>query len=396
MTGHHVPTFILQDPPKHLDWFYDPQQKHGSWLNVDRSNSLNLTVTDATTSAYSSQTDTTTSWTIGASVTVNVTASAEAGVNGRRRRRGRAQRQRHGRGPVRPQPRLVHREQLVRHAQHQRVDERRRPPRRHRAHLAGLPLPHRQLHAQGHQTGTRCLGPDGQPQYGFYEITLPGATVPFGPGGGRAFGDWYQPLHQNGNALSYPALDAATGLVPLDPGTLGPPVTLAGSDANGDTPPVTLPQPLSTRATSSTPPGPRSRCPSRRPPAAATPPDANGTLSESADVDGGRTGRPTSASPAVSGCADVDVKLNNSNSWGSLKTSSNSTTSTNTFTLQQDAAAQPNWAYGAATAYYTDPAGVYRAAHAVDLLASTDGRAGAGSSTTAGAPTRPSTSPAGW
>ena len=81
MTGHYVPTWILQDPPKHLDWFYDPQQKHGSWLNVDRSDSLNLTLTDATTSTYSSQNDTTTSWTIGASVTVNVTASASEGLD---------------------------------------------------------------------------------------------------------------------------------------------------------------------------------------------------------------------------------------------------------------------------------------------------------------------------
>ena len=90
--------------------------------------------------------------------------------------------------------------------------------------------------------GDPLPGPGGQPQYGFYEVTIPGATDPFGPGGGRAFGDWYQPLHQNGNALSYPALDAGTGLVPLDPGALGPPVTLAGSDGGGT--PVTLPQPL--------------------------------------------------------------------------------------------------------------------------------------------------------
>ena len=73
------------------------------------------------------------------------------------------------------------------------------------------------------------LGPDGQPQYGFYEITLPGHTVPFGPGGGGAVADWYQPLHSNGNALSYPPLDTTTGLVPLDPSALGPPVVLAGS-----------------------------------------------------------------------------------------------------------------------------------------------------------------------
>ena len=94
---HRVATSILQDPPKHLDWFYDPQQKHGSWLNVDRSNSLNLSVTDDTTTAYASQTTTGSDWTIGGSVTVNVTTSEEAGIDkvadakagGRRQRRGR-------------------------------------------------------------------------------------------------------------------------------------------------------------------------------------------------------------------------------------------------------------------------------------------------------------------
>jgi hypothetical protein len=77
---HQVPTSILQDPPKHLDWFYDPQQKHGSWLQVDRSNSLNLTVTDSSNSSYESQTTTGSDWTIGSSVTANVTASTEAGL----------------------------------------------------------------------------------------------------------------------------------------------------------------------------------------------------------------------------------------------------------------------------------------------------------------------------
>ena len=45
LTGNPSPSYVLQDPPKHLDWFYDPQQKHGSWLNVDRSDSLDLDVT---------------------------------------------------------------------------------------------------------------------------------------------------------------------------------------------------------------------------------------------------------------------------------------------------------------------------------------------------------------
>jgi hypothetical protein len=44
----------------------------------------------------------------------------------------------------------------------------------------------------------------GQPLNGFYELVLPGPTVE-ARGGGLNF-DWYQPLHENGNILSYPTL----------------------------------------------------------------------------------------------------------------------------------------------------------------------------------------------
>src|SRR5262249_43944176 len=97
-----------------------------------------------------------------------------------------------------------------------------------------------------------------------------------------------------------------------------------------------------------------------------------GTLSESADIDAGASAEVHAGIGQVDACTDVDVKFNNSNSWSTLNTGSNTTVSTNTFTLQQDSAAQPNWAYGAATAYYTDPVGVYRAAHAVNVLASSE------------------------
>ena len=149
---------------------------------------------------------------------------------------------------------------------------------------------------------------------------------------------------------------------------LGPPVTLAGSGAS----PVTLPQPLLNKGYLVDPTGSSVALSIAQTSGGGDTTNATGTLSESADVDAGAYGMFNSGVAKGSVCADVDIKLNNTNSWGSLATSSNSTTSTNSFTLQQDASAQPNWAYGAATAYYTDPAGVYRAAHAVDLLASSE------------------------
>ena len=43
---------------------------------------------------------------------------------------------------------------------------------------------------------------DGVQRYGFYDIMVPGPAEKFA-GGGQSF-DWYQPLHENGNILSYP------------------------------------------------------------------------------------------------------------------------------------------------------------------------------------------------
>ena len=224
LTGLNVPSSVLQDPPKHLDWFHDPQKQHGSWLQVDRSDAYNLTVKDATTSEYSSQTDTTTSWTIGASVTVNATASGDAKIGGVADA---------GAGvsvsaSVGYQNDKNHdwytasssSDTLSTSASTTDDD-----------YVAGTmrtwqvyryPIVN---YALTDTDGNPILGPDGKPRYGVYELTLPGPTVEF-QGGARSY-DWYQPVHQNGIALSYPPTDS-TGKVALDPSTLGPPVTLQG------------------------------------------------------------------------------------------------------------------------------------------------------------------------
>ena len=368
-TDHQVPTSILQDPPKHLDWFYDPQQKHGSWLNVDRSSSLNLTVTDSSNASYQSQTTGTTDWTIGGSVTANVTASTEAGLGKIANAGGGLDVS----GEVGGQYDHNHNwytagssTDTISTSAATKDDDVLMGSQRswsvYRYPILGRPL------TDDH--GQPVVGPDGKPQYGFYEITLPGQTIPFGPGGGRNFGDWYQPLHENGNVLSYPAI-GTDGLVALDPATLGPPVILTGSDANGN-PPVSLPQPLLNKSYLVDPTGSSVDLAISGTTGSGGSTSDSGTLSESLDIDAGASAEVHAGIGQVNACADVDLKFNNSNSWSTLRTSSNTTTSTNSFTLQQDSAAQPNWAYGAATAYYTDSAGVYRATHAVDILASSE------------------------
>ena len=238
------------------------------------------------------------------------------------------------------------------------------------------------------------LGPDGQPQYGFYEITLPGATVPFGPGGGRAFGDWYQPLHQNGNALSYPALDAQHRPVPLDPSVLGPPVTLAGSDAAGR--PVTLPQPLLNKGYLVDATGSSVELSIAQTTGSGDTTNTTGTLSESADVDAGVYGtvnfgrRPRSAAAPTS-------------------TSSSTTPTAGARSAPPAPAPPPPTPSPCSRTPPPSPTGP--TARPRPTTPTPPGSTApptpwtcwpaprpprSGSSTTAGAPTRPSTSPTGW
>jgi hypothetical protein len=69
--------------------------------------------------------------------------------------------------------------------------------------------------------------PTSQNSNGFYEIVLPGPVVGY-DGGGMGF-DWYQPIQENGNILSYPQQlgpSRATPYIPEDMGTF----TLPGND----------------------------------------------------------------------------------------------------------------------------------------------------------------------
>ncbi len=64
--------------------------------------------------------------------------------------------------------------------------------------------------------GINATDEEGNPTNGFYQIVLPGPKLE-ARGGGLQF-DWYQPEHENGNILSYPALSSST-FTPADLGS---------------------------------------------------------------------------------------------------------------------------------------------------------------------------------
>jgi hypothetical protein len=65
----------------------------------------------------------------------------------------------------------------------------------------------------------------------FYDVVLPGPAMKFS-GGGLDL-DWYQPLHENGNILSYPAPSAGT-FNPTDLGTFKVPCPAGNKNCNAD------------------------------------------------------------------------------------------------------------------------------------------------------------------
>ena len=377
-SDHQVPTSILQDPPKHLDWFYDPQQKHGSWLNVDRSDSLNLTVTDATTATMSRRPRPAATGRSGL-VTTNVTAARGRGLGKIANAGGGLDVSVEVGGQYDKNQSSYNRGGSSNTLSTHRGDERRRPAHRDHTQLVGLPLPHPRPHAQGRQRepGARAGRPS--PSTASTRSPCPGRPSPSGRAGAQLRGVVPARARERQRALLPPADSAPTGSSPrLDPSPARSDRSFwAAGGATGATRrvhPAPAPPQQGLHGRPHRLVGRAVRSPADTGSGNST--STNGTLSESADIDAGALPRSSTAGRQAHACADVDVKFNNSNSWSSLKTSSNTTTSTNTFTLQQDSAAQPNWAYGAATAYYTDPAGAYRAAHAVNILASI--RAGTG------------------
>jgi hypothetical protein len=203
--------------------------------------------------------------------------------------------------------------------------------------------------------------PDGQnpPLNGFYEIVLPGPKTVV-RGGGTSF-DWYQPLHENGNILSYPVLRSNT----FTPSDLGSFTLPDGTKKNEPLLPATL---LAFDGTSGT-----IQLDFSQSSGAGSIRSAAHTLAE--NVDTSLAAEATAIVAGSGGSTSISTALNfhNSNSLSNITTSDSETNTSSGITLVK-AAGTANRAYNFAPVFYFAKDGTVKVVHAVDVLGNAAGR----------------------
>jgi hypothetical protein len=187
----------------------------------------------------------------------------------------------------------------------------------------------------------------------FYELVFPGPKVPFA-GGGLNF-DWYQPVHENGNILSYPSALGKPGnpFIPTDLGTITLPdgkqpqeplVPAAQSffDGSGNSTTLAFSSDISSAHSF----------------------QYSHELAESADVTASYTasGKVAGASGEIRACGSL--AFHNSNSWGGTQTSSDSTKTETEITLNR-AAGNASYSYPFYPVVYTTQDGTLKMSSAV-------------------------------
>lgn len=341
------PRFILQEPPKHTAWL------GGEMLNVSRLSTFYVELKDSAGKSFASSDTDMTDWNIGGSIAetaavsarvgaetalaeVSAKSSLEIGLKVGYDYEGHSE-EYNSRYATRT---LTFTDQTIADdlvvAQIQTFDV-------WRYRVFGLSL----------------ADPQGRQFNGFYEIVLPGPKLDV-RGGGTSF-DWYQPLHENGNILSYPALRNGVftppdlGAFTLPDGTKKTealvPATLLAFDGTSGTIQLDF-------SSSSGAGAVRSRM---------------HTLGENLDVS--VAVKATASTPAAGGSVSstTDFNLHNSNSWSHLATSE-SETNTSTGIMLVKAPGNANRAYNFAPVFYFAQDGTVKVVHAVDVLGNPAGR----------------------
>lgn len=196
--------------------------------------------------------------------------------------------------------------------------------------------------------------------YNYYDIMFPGPTIDFN-GGGLGF-DWYQPIHENGNILTYPQPYNSTYNYPPDLGSY--------TDVNGNS--VTAPLvPISQWAFDGT---------SGTEVLALSTENGNGQSldythkkSESQDV---KTSLTVSAEAEVFGTDasaeasfSTDSSTSSSSSWGNATTADNTTTTNANITLNKESG-DPSQSYQFDPIVYITQDGTYKMSFVVPNPAS--------------------------
>jgi len=211
--------------------------------------------------------------------------------------------------------------------------------------------------------GISAKDPNGNPTNAFYDVVLPGPTLNFGAG--RLSFDWYQPVHENGNILSYPTQLGNDPSDPFRPADLGTFTLPDGTVKNEPMVPASLQFYDGTSGAIALEYSATSGSGSSR--------SYSKTLSDSEDV---KVTYKTSASffgEGGSGSLFAETEFHNSNAWGGVKTNDSTTNQTTGITLSRPSG-DLTQGYAFYPVFYITRGGTVKTAHAVDVLASATGK----------------------
>lgn len=212
--------FILEQPPQHAAWLN--LGSGASVVTINRYPTFNTAMQDTQNKSFSTNDQDHTDWTAGGSLTLSASATIEQGI------------------PAAP---LIDEGEKVKTSVTTKVayDYSNSTTSYNSnyssytigtgavtgeddsvvAHSQVTDLWRYRIYGQGTDTG------DPNNPNAFYEIVLPGPTMKINPGGRDA--DWYQPVHEVGNILSYPGRTDVCGANNQGPADIGP-ITIPNTD----------------------------------------------------------------------------------------------------------------------------------------------------------------------
>ena len=369
--------FVLQEPPKHA--FYDnntASSDYGQIVTVSRYDSTNVALTTSTGTTFSGKSTDTSNWSIGASTAVNAGSSIGGGI-----------------GDMVEAEASVDVTAKVGYDYNQNKDnynsnygERTITQTEQTDHDDKLLGRLQTIDIWRYRVyGVAVNDQQGQPSNAFYEVILPGPTLPFN-GGGLDF-DWYQPTYENGNVLSYPQL-SNSAFSPADLGSYKIPCPSAppGPDCNPDGTKTISGAMIPASQVFFNGTSGKLSLDFKNSTGSGQSFSYSHSLAESLDAKVAVSAKVDAGVANVEGHASVDVELHNNNSWGNTTTSDVTTTSDTGITLSRSSGDSAQ-AYAFYPVFYTTQDGTIKVTHAADVFSSSTGKS-FWASIYAGSPTR--------
>ncbi len=347
--------FILQEPPKHTYYDNNPNSPtYGQIVNISRFDNFNLALVDSNQTTFSSQSTDTTNWSIGGSVAASASATVQEGENFSLFKD-------EGSIGISATVKVGYQYNSQKSSYNSQYGSRT---------VAFSGVTDHDDYVTGRIQTTdlwryRVFGFDlaNTGHNPFYDLVLPGPTLDFA-GGGSTF-DWYQPIQENGNALSYPLGQTSNPADPYTPPDVGSFTLPDNTVVNAPMIPASLYAWDGTSGSLALSYSSQSGSGSSR--------SYQHTLSESADVQVSYSADADFFGDGGDFSASVETTFNNSNSWGGLATSNSTTNETTGITLNKTSgnAAQGYLFY---PVFYVATDGTVKATHAVDVLGDATGQ----------------------